>query len=116
MLPFRDGSWRRAVAELAAEGVAAFKLYLLSGMETYRDLAPAEVRARAAEPEFLGFVLDFLLQSDAFVLDFAAEAGVSLPLTAAVQQMFNQLRANGYGDEDNSALLRVAEAAANSQI
>ena len=38
---------------------------------------PAELRARAADPEFLGFVLDFLLQSDAFVLDFAAEAGVS---------------------------------------
>lgn len=37
---------------------------------------PAELRARAADPEFLGFVLDFLLQSDAFVLDFAAEAGI----------------------------------------
>lgn len=37
---------------------------------------PADLRAGAADPVFLGFVLDFLLQSDAWVLDFAAEAGV----------------------------------------
>ncbi|HYN40235.1 MAG TPA: allantoinase AllB [Thermoanaerobaculia bacterium] len=40
----REGDWRRDVAELVSEGVAAFKLYLLSGMETYRDLSPDEIR------------------------------------------------------------------------
>lgn len=30
----------------------------------------ADVRARAAEPEFLGAVLDFLLQDDAWVVAF----------------------------------------------
>lgn len=40
----REGGWRRDVDELVGEGVASFKLYLLSGMETYRDLAPEEIR------------------------------------------------------------------------
>ncbi len=40
-------------------------------------LAPGEVRARAAEPEFLGFVLDFLMQDEAMLCAFAAAAGVS---------------------------------------
>ncbi len=40
----REESWRRDVADLVSEGVAAFKLYLLSGMETFRDLSPDEIR------------------------------------------------------------------------
>jgi allantoinase len=40
----REESWRQDVADLVSEGVAAFKLYLLSGMETYRDLSPNEIR------------------------------------------------------------------------
>jgi hypothetical protein len=40
-------------------------------------LPPERVRARAADPEFLGFVLDFVLVSDASVLDFAAAAGLA---------------------------------------
>jgi hypothetical protein len=38
--------------------------------------SPADLRAGAGDPVFLGFVLDFLLQSDAYVLDFAETAGV----------------------------------------
>lgn len=38
---------------------------------------PAELRTRIADPEFLGFILDFLLQSDELVLGFAAEAGIA---------------------------------------
>ena len=37
----------------------------------------AELRARATEPAFLGAVLDFLLQEDQRVLDFAAGIGVA---------------------------------------
>ena len=33
---------------------------------------PADLRARAAEPEFLGFVLDFLLADEAALVAFAA--------------------------------------------
>ena len=32
---------------------------------------PADVRARAGEPEFLGFVLDFLLTEEAALVAFA---------------------------------------------
>ncbi len=34
------------------------------------------MRNGAFEPEFLGFVLEFILGSDAMVLDFAASAGL----------------------------------------
>ena len=36
---------------------------------------PAALRARAAEPEFLGFVLDFLLADEALLVAFCAETG-----------------------------------------
>jgi hypothetical protein len=39
-------------------------------------LAPAELRARAGDPEFLGFVLDAVLADDASVLAFAAAGGL----------------------------------------
>ncbi|MFN3614377.1 MAG: DUF3572 domain-containing protein [Rubrimonas sp.] len=37
---------------------------------------PTHLRAMAAEPEFLGFVLDFVLQEDSRVTRFAAFADV----------------------------------------
>jgi hypothetical protein len=39
--------------------------------------APADMRRLADDPEFLGFVLDFLLGSDDLLRSFAAEAGVA---------------------------------------
>jgi hypothetical protein len=39
-------------------------------------LDPADLRARAAAPDFLGFVLDFLLADESLLRAFAAEAGV----------------------------------------
>ncbi len=35
----------------------------------------ADLRRRAADPEFLGFLLDFILSNDAHVRDFAACCG-----------------------------------------
>lgn len=45
---------------------------------------PAALRQAAAEPETLGFVLDFLLADEALVREFAADAGVdpTAPLQA----------------------------------
>ncbi|MFZ1469181.1 MAG: DUF3572 domain-containing protein [Paracoccaceae bacterium] len=43
----------------------------------------AEVRARAADPEMLGSVLDYLLGDDALVIQFCADAG--LPPEAPMQ-------------------------------
>lgn len=46
--------------------------------------APGDLRQLAAQPEFLGAVLDFLLGADALVLAFAeaAEIGPELPMQA----------------------------------
>ena len=38
-----DPLWRANVEALVVEGVAAFKLYMLSGMETYRDLSSSQM-------------------------------------------------------------------------
>jgi hypothetical protein len=45
---------------------------------------PADLRARAAEPEFLGFVLDFLLSDEAALVTFATVANIrpDLPMRA----------------------------------
>lgn len=66
-----------------AIGIGQDALIWLSGrpeaLERFLDasgLAPDSLRRRAGEPEFLGFVLEFLLGSDAMVLDFATAAGL----------------------------------------
>ena len=46
----------------------------------------------------------------------AREHGVSLPVTALVEQMFAALVAKGRGDRDHSALLTLVEEAASHQI
>lgn len=63
-----------------------------------------------------GFKIDLHHKDLGIALSSAAEVDISLPLTAAVQQMFEQLRAAGHGGEDDSALLRVAEQAAGHRI
>lgn len=56
-----------------------------------------------------GFKVDLHHKDLEIALGASAEVDAPLPLTAEVQQMFRQLRAAGYGEEDDSALLRVAE-------
>ncbi len=59
----------RALAWMAADAEMTGRFLALSGA------GPAELRARAAEPEFLGFVLDFLLADEAALVAFAAAEG-----------------------------------------
>lgn len=66
-----------------AAGVGQDALIFLAGRPELLDaclaqsgLAASELLTRAEDPQFLGFVLDFLLQSDAWVQDFAAAAGL----------------------------------------
>jgi 2-hydroxy-3-oxopropionate reductase len=74
-------------------------------------------RSNFLEHDFApGFKVDLHHKDLEIALSSAAAADVSLPLTASVQQMFNQLRASGHGGEDDSALLRLAEAAARHRI
>ena len=63
-----------------------------------------------------GFKVDLHHKDLEIALGASAEVNAPLPLTAEVQQMFRQLRAAGHGDEDDSALLRVAEARASHRL
>jgi 2-hydroxy-3-oxopropionate reductase len=63
-----------------------------------------------------GFKIDLHHKDLEIALSAAGATDVPLPLTAAVQQMLRQLRAAGHGEEDDSALLRVVEAAAGHRI
>ncbi len=56
-----------------------------------------------------GFKVDLHHKDLEIALGASGEADAPLPLAAEVQQMFRQLRAAGHGEEDDSALLRVAE-------
>ena len=56
-----------------------------------------------------GFKVDLHHKDLEIALGASGEVDAPLPLTAEVQQMFRQLRAAGHGEEDDSALLRVAE-------
>ena len=49
--------------------------------------APDDLRHLAAQPEFLGAVLDFLLMEDGMVLAFAEAAGVAPDLPYQARQM-----------------------------
>lgn len=45
---------------------------ILGQFLTVSGAAPGDLRARAQEPEFLGFVLDFILRDDETILGFCA--------------------------------------------
>lgn len=45
-----------------------------------------------------------------FALEAARQSGVTLPVTALVDQLYGSLRWTGHGDEDHSAVVRVIEA------
>jgi allantoinase len=49
-----DRQWRRHLADLVDAGVAAIKVYMLSGMDTFRDLTTAEVREVLTQTHKLG--------------------------------------------------------------
>ena len=49
----------------------------LAGFLAASGLAPEDLRNRAADPEFYGFVLEFLLGSDSMLQDFASASGIS---------------------------------------
>lgn len=49
-----DREWRRHLADIAEDGVAAIKVYMLSGMETFRDLSREQIREVLPETRRLG--------------------------------------------------------------
>jgi len=68
------------------ENAETVALQALGWLAAHEDLLPvflgasgaslSELRGRAADPEFLGAVLDFLLMDDAWVKEFCTNAGL----------------------------------------
>lgn len=83
-----------ALQPLSPEGAELVGVQVLGWIAAQRELAERflsaagasvqEMRARAADPEFLGFVLDFLLADEEALVAFSREAGIppDLPLRA----------------------------------
>jgi hypothetical protein len=70
---------KRERAEALAAGALAWIAgdeEMLAGFLGSSGADAGDIRARAGEPEFLGFVLDFLMSDDQAVVAFAASAGV----------------------------------------
>jgi 2-hydroxy-3-oxopropionate reductase len=63
-----------------------------------------------------GATVDIHHKDLTIALDVAGNAGVALPLSAAVQQMMRILRAHGHGGLDHSALVTVVEDWAGHEI
>lgn len=61
----------RALGWIAARDELSGALLGASG------LSAEELRGRATDPEFLGFVLDFLLADEAALVDFAEDANLA---------------------------------------
>jgi hypothetical protein len=68
---------RAEVLAITALGWLAAQDDLLAGFLAASGATLDDLRARAADPAFLGAVLDFLLTDDAFVLGFAADAQIA---------------------------------------
>lgn len=91
-MPRYDGGARRRALDTtpqplpreAAETIGVRALGWIAGQPDLagRFLAaagasPDDMRARAGEPEFLGFVLDFLLADEEALVAFARDAGIA---------------------------------------
>ena len=63
-----------------------------------------------------GFKIDLHTKDLQNVLDTSHEIGVSLPLTANVMEMFQALKANGFGGDDHSAILKHYEKINNIEL
>lgn len=63
-----------------------------------------------------GFKIDLHTKDLQNVLDTSHEIGVSLPLTANVMEMLQALKANGFGGDDHSAILRHYEKINNIEL
>jgi len=63
-----------------------------------------------------GFKVDLHYKDLGIALSAGESLGMDLPLTTLAQQMFEQLRAQGRGDQDHSALLTLFETQADHRI
>jgi allantoinase len=90
-----DIQWRGHLADLVDAGVAAIKIYMLSGMDTFRDLTSTEVRE---------------------VLSQTHKLGIPVGIHAEDRAIVNELteRARGRGDDSPAAYAASRPAAAEA--
>ncbi len=70
-----NGSEAEALA-IDALGWLAGQPEALSRFLAASGAGPAELRARAAEPAFLGFVMDFLLSEEPLLIEFCGDRSI----------------------------------------
>ena len=63
-----------------------------------------------------GFRINLHIKDLTNALDTGHDVGAPLPLTAAVMEMMQWLRANDYAGEDHSSLVRYYEALSNTDV
>lgn len=80
-----------AIAFLAGQPEALGRFLTLSGID------PTNLRQNAADPAFLGGILDFLLQDEPLLLAFADQSKLDPAAIAGIRR-----RLNGPAPDDNS--------------
>ena len=90
-----DQQWRKHLADLVDAGVAAIKIYMLSGMDTFRDLTTSEIRE---------------------VLTPTHQLGIPVGIHAEDRALVDELteRARGRGDDSPAAYAAARPAAAEA--
>jgi allantoinase len=69
-----DQQWRKHLADLVDAGVAAIKVYMLSGMDTFRDLTTTEIREVLAQTKKLGIPVGVHAEDRALVHELTERA------------------------------------------
>ena len=77
------------------------------------DVKPQRLFAGNREP---GFISKLQLKDINIIMDTAREYGIPLPALAEHAQLFQSLVLRGYGDLDNSAIIKVIEDMADIQL
>jgi allantoinase len=87
-----DPEWRRHLEEIASEGVSSIKVYMLSGMETFRDLGQGQIVGVLRETRRLG-----------------VPVGVHAETREVVHDLTRRLQAEGRNDPLDYAASRPEE-------
>jgi allantoinase len=69
-----DIQWRRHLADLVDAGVAAIKVYMISGMDTFRDLTTSEIREVLGQTHKLGIPVGVHAEDRALVTELTERA------------------------------------------
>ncbi|ECB9840874.1 hypothetical protein FLY10_05735 [Salmonella enterica] len=102
------GCWSALASPITTEvlGLAGFDWLVL-------DAKAPMVMDRNFKP---GFRIDLHIKDLANALDTSHGVGAQLPLTAAVMEMMQALRADGHGNDDHSALACYYEKLAKVEV